>query len=66
MNNVPDLLEGQGKRLYSDTEAVLVEAFERVDRLLRESPIASAVSGTTGVVALLQVYQPQPPKKGEA
>jgi len=53
MLKVPDLLEEQPERLYSDTEALLVEAFEATDKSLRESPIASAVSGSTGVLVLL-------------
>ena len=55
MLKVPDLLEEAGAdRLWDDTENLLKQAFDKTDKLLHESPIASAVSGTTGVAVLLQ------------
>jgi len=53
MLKMPDLLEAEPERVHSDTSNLLIEAFERTDKELRESSIASAVSGSTGVVVLL-------------
>ena len=53
MLKMPDLLEEQPERLHSDTENLLIESFETTDKALRDSSIASAVSGSTGVVVIL-------------
>jgi len=53
MLRMPDLIEAQRDRLRTETKAVLTEAFIRVDQELRDSPIPSSTSGSTGLLVLV-------------
>ena len=55
MLKVPDLLEEDPQKLHAPDgpSEALVYAFENADRQLRDSSIASSVSGSTGVAVLM-------------
>lgn len=53
MLRMPDLLEAKPERLKNEPSRLLTEAFEQIDKELRESSIATAASGSTGIVAIL-------------